>query len=89
MELDLDIIEQVVIKGLHELKQELPVTLNADYYWHITKDNIHDIYNMPDNFTIGQLSEDYDFICKAFNGNYIVRQDLIKVAALLCYIAEM
>ena len=88
MELDPDLLEAVVVKALREVKQNGAIMLDADYYWDIPAESVHNVYEPPANFTIGQLSEDYLMIANALEGGFTVRQNLKKVAALLRYIAE-
>jgi len=45
---------------LTKLKENIgdEIMISNDYYWEISPDEIYDPYKEPENFTLGQLSDD-------------------------------
>lgn len=52
------IINKLKSDGIHK------IFLDDDFYWNIQSNLLYDPYNEPNQFDMGQLSEDYDFFIK-------------------------
>ncbi len=87
-ELDLDLLEKIIVNIFSKIKEQNIIPLDVDYYWEVSGEEIYDIYQKPEQLDIGQLSEDYTFLCEAYRGNFLVQPNLRKVAALLRYLSE-
>ena len=65
------------------------VELNTDYYWVISKSQLYDPNNDPDDFSLGQLSDDYEFLEKMASGESPpIAYGLLWLSSLARYIAE-
>lgn len=76
------IIDKLKKDGIHK------ISLDDDFYWNIPSDLLYDPYNKPNQFDMGQLSEDYDFLLNSIEKNIIINGDLRKLSYLLRYIAD-
>ncbi|EDF8720540.1 hypothetical protein MKU92_004784 [Salmonella enterica] len=88
MELDLDLLEEIVVNMFTKMKIQGITSLDADYYWDVPSKDIYNVYDEPEQLDIGQLSEDYEFLCNAYKGGYLVQHNFNKIASLLRYLSE-
>lgn len=54
---DLSQVHEQITRHLHSLGLE-EVEFDDDYYWNIVPEKRYDPYHEPDEFTLGQLSDD-------------------------------
>lgn len=88
MELDLHLLEKIVVSMFREIKKQGVASLDADYYWDVPGTDIYNTYSEPRQLEIGQLTEDYELLCNAYKGGYLVQPNFRKVASLLRYLSE-
>lgn len=88
MELDIDLLEKIVMDIFAKIKKQGVTSLDADYYWDVPGKDIYNTYDEPEKLDIGQLSEDYELLCTAYKGGYLVQHNFRKVASLLRYLSE-
>ena len=61
---DIDLLERVfpiLIAHLRELEGD-QVQLDHDYYWSMSGEQLHDVYNAPVDIGIGQITECVDWL---------------------------
>ena len=60
----ISILEKAVASILSSLKEQSieSVELPVDYFWSIPPDKKFDVYTQPNDFTIGQISEDWGWL---------------------------
>lgn len=78
MRVEIDQLRTVMNMLLDQLQEShgSSVDLDVDYYWWIDKDDLYDSYDRPTKLTIGQLSEDWEFL----NGILAGRTDPLPFA---------
>ena len=65
------------------------IEIDHDYYWNIPKGNKYDSYDEPVSFTIGQLTEDWDFLLKILEDSEMVASfGFVWLSAILRAIGE-
>ncbi|EDT2960844.1 TPA: hypothetical protein R5S02_004642 [Salmonella enterica] len=89
MEVDIELLEKIVVTIFNEIKNQKTASLDVDYYWDVPGKDIYNPYNEPEKLDIGQLSEDYELLCTAYRGGYLVQHNFRKVASLLRYLSEV
>ncbi|OWP61819.1 hypothetical protein CDA63_17455 [Hymenobacter amundsenii] len=81
----------MLLQSLAALKSQYgeqgQIELEHDFYWDISDDQRYAIYQEPQGFTIGQLSEDSQIIRESQERG-IIGFDLLKAAHLLRYIGH-
>lgn len=81
------VIEAILSSDL-ELNSQHEVDIKEDFYWNISESELYNIANDPSDFTIGQLSDDWQELVKILEKkNEPVLYDLTKVASILRYLA--
>jgi hypothetical protein len=70
MVVDIDVVERATIRVLKHLRDNgiKNVNVDDDFYWFIPKEHRHDMYQEPHDFTVGQLSFDWDNVRKIADG---------------------
>lgn len=77
------LLARIEAKGIETV--ELPV----DYYWQIIHDQQYDAYNTPDEFTLGQLSDDWKELGKILDGEHEpIEYALVWLAKILEAVGE-
>jgi hypothetical protein len=78
----------LLIAHLEDTGQEV-FSIEEDFYWHIPKDKCYDPYKKPEDFTMGQLSDDWAEI-KAIlaGGRKPVGYSLVWLSAVLRRVGE-
>ncbi len=65
------------------------VELDSDFYWNILPEHRYDRYDEPREFTMGQLTEDLEFVDQLIDGTRPpVTYGLVWVSSLLRYVGE-
>jgi hypothetical protein len=65
------------------------VELSSDYYWNILPEQMYDSHDEPHQFTMGQLSEDLEFVNQMIDGTRPpVTYGLVWISSLLRFIGE-
>lgn len=54
-------ITEKLFNHLEEINQD-PIEITNDYYWDISEEERYNIENEPKDLTIGQLTEDWEFL---------------------------
>lgn len=78
-------LRQIFENLLNELEDE--IILEHDYYWQISDKCFSDVYKEPNDFTIGQVTEDLGFLISDFEEFQLPKQYFSKLAAILRIIA--
>lgn len=69
----------------HKIKE---LEVDEDYYWIITDDELYKIDKEPSKHTIGQLSEDWDFLMKMTKDQYICGPGFIWLSRIFRVLGE-
>lgn len=65
------------------------VEISDDYYWNISNENRYTPYKEPEEFTLGQLSDDWNELSKILeNSEEPINYALVWLAAILRKIGE-
>lgn len=65
------------------------VELTSDYYWNVPPQQLYDSYDEPREFTMGQLSEDLDFVNEMIDGvRPPVTYGLVWIGSLFRFLGE-
>ena len=84
----LKIITNALLDHLQQIKGDT-VDLTEDYYWQITDDAWFNVYQEPNTFTIGQLSDDWETLNKmTADEDEILTYGLVWVSAIFRAIGE-
>lgn len=60
-----------------------------DLYWNILDEELYNPYHEPAQLTMGSLTEDWDFLEKALNGEReMINYDLYKPASILRFLGK-
>ena len=80
-------IKRILNNCLNSLENEgvNSVILNDDYYWDIDEADLYNPNQEPTRLSIGQLSEDLDFLRKAELEHCFTTNDLKKISSILRY----
>lgn len=79
-------LENITLSLLGKLKQAKGnnIELTYDFYWEINRKDIFDPYSLPEDITLGQISEDWSRLNQLVqNDNDSVIHDLERVAIIL------
>lgn len=91
MQIDIKTLEKATLDIFNHLR-DLEITsfeLENDYYWHIVSEERYNPYDKPKDFTLGQLSDDWDEIEKIATGKQEpIGFALVWLAALYLYVGE-
>lgn len=89
---------EIDIHKLHEVFEQLiklwesknaTITIPADFYWHIPKELKYDTYIKPEEFTVGQLTDDWQELKKILSGETPpVEYAMVWLAAILRAVGE-
>ena len=81
-----DLIQRLAqhLQGLNVAEIELP----NDYYWEVDPDERNSLYTQPQQFAVGQLSEDWALLEESVRHDSVVLQDFVKLAAILRAVGE-
>lgn len=72
-----------------EIGENSEIDILEDFYWHITNEELYKLDAKPEKHSIGSLTDDINEIKRIAAKEYTpVRQNLMKLNALLRYIAE-
>jgi len=85
MKIKISEIDSALTLLLKKLKENIgdEITISNDYYWEISPDEIYDPYKEPENFTLGQLSDDMQEIRRLQNSKDVIAYDLNRVSRIL------
>jgi hypothetical protein len=65
------------------------VIIDKDLYWSIPEEKLYNVYEEPNDFTIGSLVEDWTFLQDIILGKReILDYDLYKISILLRYLSS-
>ena len=93
-EIDLKVLKSAVNAILDHLLEDLGIENVAiadekDSYWDCPYPQMHDVSMQPSDLTVGQLSDDFDFVKLVRRGQRAdVSYNLVHIAPLLRYIGE-
>ncbi|MGN7864701.1 hypothetical protein [Chryseobacterium sp. 22458] len=74
---------------LNKLDDAEVVELEDDLYWNILDEDIYSPYEKPGDFTMGSLTEDWEFLQKIIIGErQMISYDLYKLASILKYLGK-
>jgi len=78
-------IESILTLLLTDLKEKFgnEIAIENDYYWEISAGELYNAYNEPENFTIGQLSDDMQELRRLQNSENIIAYDLNRISRIL------
>lgn len=91
MEIEVAKLRKITNDLLLRLEQDgtTTVELSSDYYWHIPPEQRYDSYDEPHEFTMGQLSEDLEFVNQMIDGTQpLLTYGLVWISSLLRFIGE-
>ncbi len=78
-----------LLAELHEQKCEEIEIDKEDFYWAISKEELYNPYNQPNQLTLGQLSDDLEHIHKIFEKKLpIVCYDFAKISYIFLFIGN-
>ena len=75
-------ITNIILDSLKK-KYENGLELKVDYYWNIEDNEKYNVYKNPSELTIGQISEDYDFLISDIKKKNISYYDLKYISHIL------
>lgn len=82
-------IINILSDELEKLENKDIVVVEDDLYWNILEDELYNPYHEPDHFTMGSISEDWEFLQKILNGEReMIDYDLYKVASILRFLGK-
>ena len=93
-EINLKVLQSAVNAVLDHLLEDLGienVTIEdeKDSYWDCPYPELHDVSMQPGDLTVGQLSDDFDFVKLVRRGQSAdISYNLVHIAPLLRYIGE-
>lgn len=93
-EINLTVLKSAVNAVLDHLMEDLGIENFAiederDSYWECPYPEMYDVSMLPSNLTVGQLSDDFDFVELVRRGQSAdVSYNLVHIAPLLRYIGE-
>jgi hypothetical protein len=93
-EIDLKVLKSAVNAVLDHLLEDLEIENVAiesgkDFYWDCPYPEMHDVSMQPSDLTVGQLSDDFDFVKLIRRGQSAdISYNLVHIAPLLRYIGE-
>jgi len=93
-EIDLKMLKSAVNAVLDHLVEDLGIETVAiegekHSYWDCPYPEMHDVSTQPSDLTVGQLSDDFDFVKLIRRGQSAdISYNLVHIAPLLRYIGE-
>ena len=86
---DLKKIISLLALKLDSLNNDTSFIIDKDLYWHIPEEDLYSVYEVPNNLTIGSLTEDWNFLQDVMLGKReILDYDLNKISILLRYLSN-
>ncbi|MEJ5105142.1 hypothetical protein [Chryseobacterium sp. MYb328] len=74
---------------LEKLDDKKVVKLEDDLYWNILDGELYNPYDKPVQFTMGSLTEDWEFLQNVLNKEReIIDYDLYKLASILKFLGK-
>ncbi|AYZ13733.1 hypothetical protein EGY05_18090 [Chryseobacterium arthrosphaerae] len=65
------------------------VEFEVDLYWNIMDEELYNPYDEPGGFTMGSLTEDWEFLQKVVMGErQMINYDLYKLACILKFLGK-
>jgi hypothetical protein len=85
MHIDLALLQKITNTVFEQLKEKEGnhSTIIRDYYWDIEPKKLYNPYEIPSDFTLGQLSDDWQTLQDNFKEADFVDYDLKRVSNLL------
>lgn len=90
MKIEIDKILKITNEIFKDIKsrQGNVIVIKEDYYWGISDDEVFDVYKNPMKLTIGQISEDLNFLLEIKKRNELSGIDLQKLLSILFAISK-
>lgn len=86
---DLKKIMNLLLSKLDSLDGNSSIILDKDLYWYIPEEELYNVYENPNNLTIGSLIEDWNFLQSCILGERdILDYDLNKLSMLFRYLSN-
>jgi len=85
MKLNLDNIEQMISTILLKYKEfhGNEIEIESDYYWRIDEKETYDVNKEPRDFSIGQLTDDWETLQKSLQSDDLIPYDLQRISNML------
>lgn len=85
MKVKLDSIEQMLSVILLRYKELYvnEIEIENDYYWRLDEKEIYTLDEEPKDFTIGQLTDDWETVQHNFKTDDLIPYDLQKISSIL------
>jgi hypothetical protein len=85
MKVKISEIESVLTLLLTNLKEKVgnEITIDSDYYWENSPDEVYDPYKKPKDFTLGQLSDDMQELRRLTSSEDTITYDLNRISRIL------
>ena len=91
----MDINKKDLLQLIEHLKVELDewfdeeIKLDDDYYWEIDENEIYQFAKDPNNFVMGQLTEDWSELLRLKNPDEVpIKYDLLRLSVILRYLSS-
>ena len=83
--INIDELQETISLLLMKLKERkgVSIELQNDYYWDIDSKELYNPTEQPKDFSLGQLSFDWEHIKKAKQDDYLIPYDFEKVSCIL------
>jgi len=86
---DLKKIISLLILKLDSLDNDSSFIIDKDLYWSIPEEDLYNVYENPNNLTIGSLIEDWNFLQEVISGKReVLDYDINKISILLRYLSD-
>ncbi|MDR2235936.1 MAG: hypothetical protein LBE92_07420 [Chryseobacterium sp.] len=86
---DLKILLETFLLKLKNIDSNKTIPLEKDLYWNILDEELYEPYKDPTKLTMGNLTDDWEFLQKVFDGKReIIDYDLYKIASILRFLAK-
>lgn len=85
MKVKIDEIQKIISLLLSKLKESKgnEIEISNDYYWDISQDELYNPYEEPKNFTLGQLSDDFEEVQRLAKSDDAIIHDLKRLSNIL------
>jgi len=85
MKIDIIKLEEITQQLFSKLKENKgkEIDLKNDYYWFINGDELFNVYEDPQNISIGQLSDDLKELMRTNFSEEAIPYDIIRLASIL------
>ena len=81
-----DIITQLTT--IFAKKNGNDIKIENDYYWNLSSEEIYDLTKEPIDFSLGQLTDDWETLKRATQSDTLVPYDLQRVSKILRALSE-